>query len=112
MAGTSKANPGKLIFGAYSVTVSQQVTAGLGKHVTRLSDKDVAKYEKASMDMRVLVAGPLTLKKTQYVSYFLYLATISLANATGVVFGLMLEPSPTHLRLLQGLMGWNFLWFV
>jgi hypothetical protein len=94
------------------VTVSQQVKAGLGKHLERLSDEDVEKYTKARLGLHVLVLDLLTLSKTQYASHFLYLATIFLANATGVVFGLMLEPGLTHLRMLQGLMGLNLLWFV
>jgi hypothetical protein len=92
--------------------VSQQVKAGLGKHVESLSNKDIAKYEKASMDLEIPMHDLLTLNEIEYASYFLYLATIFLANATGVVFGLMLEPGSTHLRMLQGLLGWNFLWFV
>ncbi|OAL54612.1 hypothetical protein IQ07DRAFT_273661 [Pyrenochaeta sp. DS3sAY3a] len=84
-----------LLLGAYSVAISQQVKAGLGKHLESLSSGDVTKYA-----------------KIEYASYFLYLATISLANATGVVFGLMLEPGPRLLRMLQGLIGWNFLWFM
>ncbi|KAH3919494.1 hypothetical protein HBH56_015070 [Parastagonospora nodorum] len=84
-----------LSLGAYSVTVSQQVKAGLGKHLDSLSDRDVARYE-----------------KIEYASYFLYVATIFLANATGVVFGLMLEPALKLLRVLQGLMAWNSLWYL
>lgn len=92
--------------------MSQQVKAGLGKHLGELSGRDVAKYAKASMDLHVLSKNLLTLNQTEYASYFLYLATIALANATGVVFWLMLEPGSTHLRMLKVLMGWNFLWFV
>ncbi|CAI6331889.1 unnamed protein product [Periconia digitata] len=80
---------------AYSVTVSQQVKAGLGKRLEDVDVRDVPKYE-----------------KTEYASHFLYIAAISSANAAGVVFGLMLEPSPSSLRMLQVTMGINILWFL
>ena len=94
------------------MTVSQQVKAGLGKHLDSLSDRDVARYEKASIGLGVSMKNLLTLNQIEYASYFLYVATIFLANATGVVFGLMLEPALKLLRVLQGLMVWNSLWYL
>lgn len=79
------------------MTVSQQVEAGLGKHLESLSIKDVAKYAKAIMGREVLIEDLLTFNEIEYGSYFLCIATVSLANATGVVFGLMLEPGSPHL---------------
>lgn len=94
------------------MTLSQQVKAGLGKHLESLSDRDVATYEKASTELEVSMKVLLTLHQIEYASYFFYVATIFLANATGVVFGLMLEPALSLLRILQGLMVWNSLWFL
>lgn len=94
------------------MTVSQQVKAGLGRHIASLNYRDVERYAKASMGLEGLLENLLTFDEIEYASHFLYSATIALANATGVVFGFMLEPDSALLRMLRGLMGWNILWFL
>ncbi|PSN61538.1 hypothetical protein BS50DRAFT_639332 [Corynespora cassiicola Philippines] len=84
-----------MLMAVYSVIISQQVNAGLGKHVENVEKSALERYE-----------------KLDYASHFLYLGAICTANAAGIIFGLMLEPNRPALRLLYGVMGLNILWFI
>ncbi|PVI04649.1 hypothetical protein DM02DRAFT_624716 [Periconia macrospinosa] len=79
----------------YSISVSQEVAAGLGQPFENIESQAMAKYQ-----------------KTAYVAQVFYVPTIGLTNVAGIMFGIMLQPAGKALQILRVLFACNVLWFL
>ncbi|KAF2842004.1 hypothetical protein M501DRAFT_375360 [Patellaria atrata CBS 101060] len=84
-----------LLAAGQTVAVSQQVSAGLGKHQDTLKPASISKYE-----------------KTEYVAEILYIAVLCTTKSAAFLFALILQPTPTRSMLLKIIFGITIVWTI
>ncbi|KAF2465155.1 uncharacterized protein BDR25DRAFT_346264 [Lindgomyces ingoldianus] len=83
-----------IVFAAgQSITVSQQVEAGLGDHFTTLTSSQIARYEKAG-----------------FAAEFLYILALATAKIAALLFALNLSPHSKNKAVINGLIAFVGAW--